>query len=50
MGRMPGECMFIGDRYDVDLRLPAAMGSTVFLSTSVEELLHLNKIMQEVTS
>jgi putative hydrolase of the HAD superfamily len=50
MGRMPGECMFIGDRYDVDLRLPAAMGSTVFLSTGVEELLHLNKIMQEVTS
>ncbi|HTY20109.1 MAG TPA: HAD family hydrolase [Geobacteraceae bacterium] len=47
MGRKPAECMFIGDRYDVDLRLPAAMGSTVFLSTSVEELFPLNKIMQE---
>jgi putative hydrolase of the HAD superfamily len=49
IGRKPAECMFIGDRYDVDLRLPAEMGSTVFLSASVEELLPLNKIVQEVT-
>jgi len=46
IGRKPAECMFVGDRYDIDLRLPAAMGSTVFLATSVEELLPLNKLLQ----
>jgi putative hydrolase of the HAD superfamily len=46
IGRKPGECMFIGDRYDIDLRLPAAMGSTVFLAKSAEELFPLNKLMQ----
>jgi len=46
IGRKPGEGMFIGDRYDIDLRLPAAMGSTVFLAKSVEELFPLNKLMQ----
>jgi putative hydrolase of the HAD superfamily len=45
IGREPAECLFIGDRYDVDLRLPAAMGSTVFLAKSVEELLPLNKLL-----
>ena len=45
LGRRPTECLFIGDRYDIDLRLPAVMGSTVFLATSVEELLPLNKLL-----
>ena len=45
IGRNPAECLFIGDRYDIDLRLPAAMGSTVFLAKSVEELLPLNKLL-----
>jgi putative hydrolase of the HAD superfamily len=45
LGREPAECLFIGDRYDIDLRLPAVMGSTVFLATSVEELLPLNKLL-----
>jgi putative hydrolase of the HAD superfamily len=45
IGRMPGECLFVGDRYDIDLRLPAAMGSTVFLAASVEELFPLNKLL-----
>lgn len=45
LGRKPGECLFIGDRYDIDLRLPASMGSAVFLATSVEELLPLNKLL-----
>ncbi len=43
--RNPAECLFIGDRYDIDLRLPAAMGSAVFLAASVEELLPLNKLL-----
>jgi putative hydrolase of the HAD superfamily len=45
IGRKPAECMFIGDRYDVDLRLPAEMGSTVFLCNSVEDMLSLNKLL-----
>ncbi len=45
LGRAPVECLFVGDRYDVDLRLPAAMGSTVFLATSVEELFPLGKLL-----
>jgi putative hydrolase of the HAD superfamily len=47
MGKMPGECMFIGDRYDVDLRLPAAMGSSVFLCKVPEDLFPLNEILHE---
>ncbi len=45
LGRSPAECLFVGDRFDIDLRLPAAMGSTVFLATCVEELLPLNKLL-----
>ena len=35
------ECLFVGDRYDVDLMLPKELGAQVFLSTAVEELLTL---------
>jgi putative hydrolase of the HAD superfamily len=41
IGRCPNECLFVGDRYDVDLRVPAEMGSAVFLVTGVQELLKL---------
>jgi putative hydrolase of the HAD superfamily len=47
IGRQPAECLFVGDRYDIDLRLPAAMGSAVFLATSVEELFPLAKLLHE---
>lgn len=47
IGREPAECLFIGDRYDVDLRLPAAMGCAIFLATSVEELFPLGKLLHE---
>jgi putative hydrolase of the HAD superfamily len=47
IGRAPEQCMFVGDRYDVDLRLPATEGCAVFLSNSPEELLGLLKIMNE---
>ncbi len=40
-GVPPGECLFVGDRYDIDLRLPALRGCPVLLVTSVEELLQL---------
>ena len=47
IGRRPVECLFVGDRYDIDLRLPAAMGSAVFLAKNVEELLNLIKFTSE---
>ncbi len=47
IGARPDECLFVGDRYDVDLRLPAAMGSAVFLATSPEELLNLINLTRE---
>jgi putative hydrolase of the HAD superfamily len=39
----PGECLFVGDRYDVDLRLPEEHGSMVFLTASVATLLTLEE-------
>jgi putative hydrolase of the HAD superfamily len=45
IGREPEECLFVGDRYDIDLRLPAEIGCTVFLVGSVEELFPLCKLM-----
>jgi len=47
IGRTPEECLFVGDRYDVDLRLPAEMGCGVFLVKNTEELLPLCKLMSE---
>ncbi len=41
IGRPPEECVFIGDRYDVDLRLPASLGSPAYLVGSVKELVAL---------
>ena len=49
IGRKPEECVFVGDRYDIDLRLPAELGSTVFLVGSVEELFPLCKLMSTET-
>ncbi len=43
IGAEPVECLFVGDRYDVDLRLPEEHGSSVFLVHSVNELLSLEK-------
>ncbi|MCM2357843.1 MAG: HAD family hydrolase [Geobacteraceae bacterium] len=47
IGRRPDECLFVGDRYDVDLRLPAEMGCAVFLVNSTEELFPLCRLMSE---
>jgi len=40
-GIPPEQCLFVGDRYDIDLRLPAERGCPVLLVTTVEELLQL---------
>jgi len=41
IGKIPEECLFVGDRYDVDLRLPAEMGSAVYLVKTTDDLMHL---------
>lgn len=40
--RRPEECLFVGDRYDIDLMLPEQMGAQVFLTTTVDDLLALD--------
>lgn len=47
IGAMPDECLFVGDRYDVDLRLPEEMGSRVYGTKSVDELLMLEEFLKE---
>lgn len=47
IGRRAEECLFVGDRYDVDLRVPAEMGSAVFLVSSTEELFPLCKLISK---
>ena len=42
---MPAQALFVGDRYDVDLRLPEQRGCPVYLSQSVEQLLRLEDIL-----
>lgn len=41
-GCLPTECLFVGDRYDIDLRLPEKMGATVHLIRSADDFLLLN--------
>lgn len=43
-GYQPSEILFVGDRYDVDLRLPEQFGCPVYLSQSIEQLLRLGKL------
>ena len=47
-GLKPSETLFVGDRYDVDLRLPEQRGCPVYLSQSVEQLLRLEEILGAV--
>jgi putative hydrolase of the HAD superfamily len=37
IGLEPSECLFVGDRYDIDLRLPEKMGGAVHLVKSMED-------------
>ena len=48
-GLMPSEALFVGDRYDVDLRLPEQRGCPVYLSQSIEQLLRLEEILGETS-
>ena len=46
-GSDPARCLFVGDRYDIDLRLPQQMGCSVFLSSSLDDLLSLMDFIDE---
>jgi putative hydrolase of the HAD superfamily len=41
----PADCLFVGDRFDVDLRRPQEFGSRVFLTATVEKLLTLESTL-----
>lgn len=49
-GLKPTEVLFVGDRYDVDLRLPEQRGCPVYLSQSVDQLLRIEDILGRVNS
>jgi putative hydrolase of the HAD superfamily len=38
----PEKVLFVGDRYDIDLKLPAELGCPVHLCTTIEQLLELS--------
>lgn len=41
----PNEALFVGDRYDVDLRVPEQLGCPVYLSQNMEQLLRLEELL-----
>lgn len=44
-GLPAAEVLFVGDRYDVDLRLPEQAGCPIYLSRSVDQLLRLGEVL-----
>lgn len=45
IGLSSNEALFVGDRYDVDLRVPEQLGCPVYLSQNLEQLLRLEKLL-----
>lgn len=45
IGTAPAQTLFVGDRYDVDLKLPASLGCPVHEARTVEELLELGQLV-----
>jgi putative hydrolase of the HAD superfamily len=46
IGRKPAETLFVGDRYQVDLELPASLGCAVHEAKTVTELLGLARLVE----
>jgi len=46
-GFQASEVLFVGDRYDVDLRLPEQKGCPIYLSQSVDQLLRLGEVLTQ---
>ncbi len=45
LGCRPAEVLFVGDRYDIDLRLPADRGCPVLLTTTIDDLMALTALL-----
>jgi len=45
IGQKPPQCLFVGDRYDIDLRLPLELGCRAFHTRTVDELLTIETIL-----
>ena len=45
IGLSPDETLFVGDRFDVDLRVPEQLGCPVYLSQTLEQLLRLESLL-----
>lgn len=45
LGHQPSQVLFVGDRYDIDLRLPAERGCPVLLTTTIDELMALETLL-----
>ena len=45
IGCAPHEALFVGDHYDVDLRVPEQLGCPVYLSQTLEQLLRLEELI-----
>lgn len=48
LGHQPAEVLFVGDRYDIDLRLPAQRGCPVLLTKTVDDLMGLSALLPSV--
>jgi putative hydrolase of the HAD superfamily len=46
IGRKPEETLFVGDRYEVDLQLPASLGCAIHEAKSTKELLALGELVE----
>ena len=44
-GLTPDQTLFVGDRYDIDLRLPEQIGCPIFLSQNIDQLLRLEGLI-----
>lgn len=45
-GLTPAQVLFVGDRYDIDLRLPEQKGCPVFLTQNVDQLMRLEGLIR----
>ncbi len=43
----PEQVLFVGDRYDIDLRLPEERGCPIFLTKTIDELMQLQVLFPE---
>lgn len=50
IGLSPHQALFVGDRYDIDLRVPEQLGCPVYLTQNLEQLLRLEELITSPTS